>query len=256
MKNITLTSGENYENFDGIVPLFVGEQRCSSEHTFGPSIREYYLVHIVLSGKGILKDKFGVHEVNKGELFIIRQGEVTVYSADRTNPWHYIWIAFTGKRAFEFIRENSVYTCPVDIMTKLLNFIESEEVSVYGYISLIYDLIYRLFSKKTARGDKVDDIKSYIDYHYMEELNVEKIAKNFNFERSYLFRIFKRKYGVSVKEYIMKTRMEHAMEFLQAGHSVGTVANMVGYIDEFNFSRAFKKYTGGAPSSFKGQRQG
>ena len=58
---------------------------------------------------------------------------------------------------------------------------------------------------------------------------------------------------IGIKEYITGVRMERAKEFLLGGHSVCDTAFMVGYRDEFNFSKAFKKYYGKAPSYIKGE---
>ena len=83
------------------------------------------------------------------------------------------------------------------------------------------------------------------------KINVEKISSMFGFERSYLYRLFKKEYGISVKEYIIKVRMDKAKELLKSGSTVADVAELVGYSDEFAFSKAFKKYLGISPLSFK-----
>jgi AraC-like DNA-binding protein len=86
----------------------------------------------------------------------------------------------------------------------------------------------------------------------MHDLRVEELAHTFGFERSYLFRIFKARYGMSVKDYITKTRMENAKKLLMAGYTVCETAGLVGYEDEFNFSKAFKRYFGISPSRIRG----
>ena len=93
--------------------------------------------------------------------------------------------------------------------------------------------------------------KKFINYSYMECIGAQEIAEKFGFERSYLFRIFKARYGVGVKEYLTAVRMEHAAQFLKSGQNVATVSSMVGYRDVFNFSKAFKKYYGISPAKYK-----
>lgn len=85
----------------------------------------------------------------------------------------------------------------------------------------------------------------------MDNLRVSSIAHSFGFERSYLYRIFKRRYGVGIKEYITDVRMEFAKKFLTEGYTVGECAHMVGYEDEFNFSKSFKQHYGISPSKLK-----
>jgi AraC-like DNA-binding protein len=45
--------------------------------------------------------------------------------------------------------------------------------------------------------------------------------------------------------------MKSAKNLLEKGYSVSSTAFMVGYKDEFNFSKAFKKHFLVAPSSIK-----
>ena len=86
-----------------------------------------------------------------------------------------------------------------------------------------------------------------IKFEYMKNVTAGGIAKSFGFDRTYLFRIFKERYGMSIKSYITDVRMSHARELLLSGHRVCDAAYMVGYRDEFNFSKAYKKYFGYPP---------
>jgi AraC-like DNA-binding protein len=45
--------------------------------------------------------------------------------------------------------------------------------------------------------------------------------------------------------------MEYAKRFLTDGHSVGECAHLVGYEDEFNFSKSFKRHFGISPSQIR-----
>ena len=111
--------------------------------------------------------------------------------------------------------------------------------------------MHHLFLKRSEENDVSLLIKKYIDYNYMYEISVSSLAKTYSFDRSYLFKIFKARYGMGIKEYITNVRMKNAKRFLCDGVSVSKCATMVGYDDEFNFSRAFKKHTGIAPSKWK-----
>ena len=97
------------DSFDDISPIFAGEEACKSGHQFGPAVRDYYLIHFCIDGRGVFSDKYGDHEIEAGELFVIRPSELTVYRADDEDPWRYIWIAFTGKKAAKFDTGQSVY---------------------------------------------------------------------------------------------------------------------------------------------------
>ena len=239
--------------FSDISPIFIGEHNCDSGHSFGPYVREYYLIHFCLSGCGVLKDKNGNHKISSGDLFIIRPGEITKYTADKKTPWSYCWIAFHGSRANAFATAESVFKTPGGMGKRFKELIALGIHTPEIYISFIYELMHRLFLERSGArdGDKIEKLRQYIRYNYMENLRVSALAHSFGFERSYLYRIFKKRYGVGIKEYITEVRMEYAGKFLSDGYTVSESAHMVGYDDEFNFSKSFKRRFGVSPSELR-----
>ena len=93
-----------------------------------------------------------------------------------------------------------------------------------------------------------------INANYMDHITVESVANALRLDRRYLSRIFKERIGMSLKDYITKVRMERAMEHLSSGKSVALTAELVGYVDVFNFSKMFKKHTGVSPRKYMYQR--
>ena len=221
-----------------ILPIFAGAEKCKPKHTFGPYKRNCFLVHFVFNGKGIIKDKYGEHNVSKGQYFLIRPDEVTVYSADEKNPWEYGWIGFEGKGAFPFLKSKTVGNCPLEIRDKIQNLLKEDSPSPNLVSSILHEFISLIFDED-KKDDRLSQIKNYIIYYYMNQLKTSDIAKNFGFERSCLYRAFKKKYGIGVKEFIIQTRMEFAKKFLLEGFTVKQSAYMCGYQDEFNFSKAY-----------------
>ena len=241
----------NNKNMRDIKPLFAGIQKCKSGHSYGPFVRRQYLIHFCLSGKGTLVDPRGTHKIAKGEMFIIRPGEVTTYSADIDEPWEYFWLGFDGALSGVFSSGESVMKYPEVAAERIRVAIENNERSGHVYSSALHEIIFHLFPSGGESRDAASMIKQYISYNYMNDISVEQMAQVFGFERSYLYRVFKAKYGKGVKEYIIDVRMETARELLSEGYAVGVSARAVGYKDEFNFSKAFKKYYGAPPKSYK-----
>ena len=235
-----------------VTPLFAGREACEPGHSFGPYIRDCYLVHFCIGGRGMLKNKDGIHRIGEGQFFVIRPGEITTYTADVKEPWEYVWIAFRSTECF-FKAGCSVFDTPNGLDKRLTDILAQDKLSTSGCMSVIHELIWQ--SEKDgdegAYGDRVRSIRRYIKYNYMLPITVSSIASRFGFERSYLFRVFKSRYGIGIKEYIISVRMEKAHEFLKAGYSVKSSAHMVGYDDELNFSKAFKERYGVSPSKIK-----
>ena len=90
------------KHFSDFSPRDFGYQKCEPSHTFGPAIRDYYLVHYIEKGTGTFKNAHSEYKLKSGDAFLIRPDEVTVYTADEKNPWSYIWVGFTGDMASLF----------------------------------------------------------------------------------------------------------------------------------------------------------
>jgi AraC-like DNA-binding protein len=241
---------ENTSKESDFSPLFSGEEKCLPSHIFGPHVRDYCIIHFCLSGEGRLFDKYGKHEVKAGELFIIREGEITTYQADAKTPWHYVWIATLGKKVAELNELPSVIGCNSELLERIKRAVDENESNPDLYTSFLFELLYHT-AKREFKDDKISEAKRYIKYNYMMKINVDSISKIFGFERSYLYRLFKTRYGMSVKEYITKIRMEKAKELLKSGFTVKQTSELVGYSDEFSFSKAFKNYRGLSPLVYK-----
>lgn len=235
-----------------VTPLFAGREACEPGHSFGPFIRDCYLIHFCLSGRGILKNKDGMQKIVAGQFFVIRPGEITTYTADMKEPWEYTWIAFRSDESF-FTGNRSVFDTPHELDRRLTDILGGDKLSICGCLAVIHGAIWE--SEKDADegsdGDRVRSIRRYIKYNYMLPITVSSISSGFGFDRSYLYRVFKSRYGIGIKEYIISVRMEKAREFLRAGYSVKNSAHMVGYDDEFNFSKTFKARYGVSPSKTK-----
>ena len=64
-------------------------------------------------------------------------------------------------------------------------------------------------------------------------------------------RIYKNATGKTIVEYLLEVRMTNAKKFIKQGVSIGNICEKIGYSDERNFRRAFRKYTGLSVTEFK-----
>lgn len=109
---------------------------------------------------------------------------------------------------------------------------------------------YQRLQSSAAAGDTEDligNIVKYINSHLHELLTVEQIAKAFYLSRSQLNRLFHKRIGSSVYQYIQLKRLIEARLMLKAGRNPGDVARACGYTDYSCFYKAYRKYFGAAP---------
>lgn len=233
-------------------PLIVGEEECVSCHSFGPAVRNYTLIHYVLSGKGVFYARGGVHPVQQGQAFIILPGEVTTYTADAADPWHYRWIGFDGELSQRFLNLEPVIDLPELYFDRIMRLSMQVSVAEYLLAGELLSLYAYLFANAKGGNSYVLRVENYIHSNYMRPIRVEQIASELNLNRRYLSRIFKEETGASIQEYLVRIRLIEAEKLLRRGGSVKEVAHLTGYDDVSNFSKMFKKYTGKSPATLRG----
>lgn len=239
------------KKFHELNPLFAGYEHCSPGHCFGPAMREYYLLHHVLSGKGQYRVDGQVYTLSAGDSFLIKPGQLTLYQADEEDPWYYVWIGFDGVLADDFVHLPPVFKLTSGNFYEIRHSEEIEGARKEYLTGILFKLYYELFSSRKQTRDYAGEIQEYIHCNYMEHITIEELARMVNMDRRYLSRLFKEKYGKTLKQFLMEFRMEKAAEFLKEGHTVICVADMVGYRDVCNFSKMFKKVKGKSPIHYR-----
>lgn len=92
-------------------------------------------------------------------------------------------------------------------------------------------------------------VKAHIEDNYLELARMADIAEAVDLDPSYISRLFKRYYHLSPYTFLLKKKMEHALDMLrQESVSVREAALAVGFEDPFHFSRVFKQFKGLSPS--------
>ncbi len=96
------------------------------------------------------------------------------------------------------------------------------------------------------------DISDYISWHAQDNLRVSEIASYFGYNEKYLTTFFKKYSGITLKQYILQTKMELAKSSLsETNQPVSQIAFSLGFSDAHNFSNAFHKVTGLSPSEYR-----
>lgn len=239
--------------YSDIKPIFAGMSQCKSLHSYGPAVRHHGIIHYCVKGKGVFQNKNGSYNVEKGQAFIINPDEITFYQADERDPWMYTWIAFSGSVCDEMKKIAPVINIKnTSIFSDIQRLVAEGEYLPEKYLICLIRLFEEMLpvAKGSLPGYALR-AKDYIKLHYMEDISVEQIAASLNIDRRYLLRLFKREFGITIVNYIVRTRLDAAYDFLAAGFPVNKAAVMCGYTDAYNFSKMFKKYHGISPSEVK-----
>lgn len=92
---------------------------------------------------------------------------------------------------------------------------------------------------------------SYIQEHYDRKLTIKDLSAMAEIGPRQYSHIFKQMTGISPMDYVYRVRMEQAKKLLlTSGRDMLSIANQVGFRDEFYFSRRFKQQVGISPTFY------
>lgn len=269
MSNINCYVAENINHVDLSIYQY-GSERCEPMHMFGPAIRQHYLLHYVIEGKGHFATDEKHYNLTAGQAFLICPNIVTSYFADEKYPWNYMWIEFDGLKAKEYLnqagldRDKPIYISNnnnSDVKKYLSHIIENpreSSLNMMGYMYLFLDSLIK--TSINRKFTKTDDLKNfyvrealnYIERCYGTDMSIEDIANYCGLNRNYFSKLFKELINLSPQEFLMKYRMNKACELLLNEELlIGTIATSVGYPNQLHFSRAFKRVYNISPREWR-----
>ena len=92
----------SYKSDGAALPLSVKMSGFSNAHPAtagGAGVRDHYLIHYVVSGRGTFTAAGRAFPVRAGEVFLVWPNVVVSYEADTESPWEYYWLGFSGPDA-------------------------------------------------------------------------------------------------------------------------------------------------------------
>lgn len=106
-------------------------------------------------------------------------------------------------------------------------------------------------SHRTAMLYDMQNLLTYIDEHYGENITLSFAAHRMNLSESHFSKIFKKLVGINFIPYLNAVRVEQAAVMLKKTSARMTdIAFSCGFGNVRSFNRTFKEYTGYTPSQF------
>ncbi len=255
------------QEFSSLTVRNTGYQKCSPSYQWGPGIRDHYLLHHVISGKGYYKVKNQIYTLSAGDSFLIYPFEEVSYYADESDPWEYAWVGFVGKDAEMILKGAGFHLENLirhqDIKQPLMRIFEARGSELYNAVEMtgrLYTMLSLLLEQQNQKEHKKEtsyDIyirkgMEYIHSYYSYPITVEDIANYVGVSRSHLFRAFEKGNLGSPKQYLTQFRIDQACILLQHSElSIHAISRSVGFEDSLHFSKVFKKSKGKAPSKYE-----
>ena len=262
-------SNDFYRNIDAMI-YTCGYESCAPGHSYGPILRNGYLIHYILNVSGIYKARGKLYRLCEGDAFLICPGELIYYEAGMHTPWTYTWIGMQGIKIKGYLERTSLFDDLTvhfgnDAQIRLCHekMAEADQLTQNRDLimnSILYEYLFLLADKfpngkiaiQENRTGHVEEALRYIEDHYCDPFTVQELADHLGLNRSYLHRIFKSFTGVSIQSYLLDYRIRQACILLKTTPlSVRVIAHSVSYIDPLYFSRIFHQKMGVSPSEYR-----
>ena len=133
------------------------------------------------------------------------------------------------------------------------------EVSLNNYLAsaVLAELanqsdVFKRYGEDHIKKQLYHDICDFIKLHINSNIAMDEIASYFGYNKKYLTTFFRKQSGISIKQYLLLVKMDHAKaELSDTNKTIAQIAYDIGFQDVHHFSNAFKKYTGLSPTSYR-----
>lgn len=250
-----------------------GNEACEPRHSFGPAVRDYYLLHIVSAGKGVFQNAWGSFEISRGQGFMIFPNEVTVYTADAHTPWVYSWVGYSGEKAAELTELLGV--TPQNPMLSLGEYearaaaimrdiyedsalLDMREMAAMGGLYRLFALIKQSGAPLSGRGELSANQRYYqraywhMQANYQRNLHITDVAAFVGLSRSQLFRVFVTACGMPPQRVLLMLRLRQAESLLRNTElPLKAVAVSSGFSGAARMGEVFRQEKGITPTQFR-----
>ncbi|MDS0527052.1 AraC family transcriptional regulator [Clostridium sp. SHJSY1] len=260
----------NQEGVDLIV-YQGGMEKCKESHSYGPAVRDHFLIHYILEGSGTFYVDGKSYKLHKNQGFLICPDVITYYEANDKTPWTYTWIGFRGIKAenylefagldrynpiFEYKQSNFVEKC-FENMREAAKLKYGRELRLQGLLSIFLSELIEKAEKNVELGSSYKDIYikktlQYIDRNFARKIKISEIAESIGLNKNYFSSFFRENFGISPQEYLIKYRINKACELMKnEALTISDISRSVGYNDPLAFSKIFKKVKGKSPKKYR-----
>jgi len=227
----------------------------------------FYAVELVTEGEGNLTLNDRRFQLTPGVVFAYGPSVAHTIRTNPDKPMRKFYVDFTGTEAASLVRDSglgqwrAVRVAPMHEIVELYESLSREAAQPGEIARAICAALTRLLllkvqqrtvsSGRSAPGSLVtyERIRSHIEEHHLRLKTIEEAAQECGVTSMYVARLFRRFGQSGAYQFLLRLKMSHAADLLQdEGLKVTEVAAQLGFADAFQFSRAFKRVHGVAPS--------
>ena len=249
-----------------------GYEKCAPDFDINRTNYPYYFVKYTLHGKGTLEINSQTLSLRPGTLTGFEPGTAHHYKADPTDPMEHIFITFLGNQAPDLFRKSTlsqnhfIQTAnPEQMLNQFRKIIEvglhkppfSQEICCH-YLCILLLEMAASGANPTAHVSismqTYHKCKAYIDTHFSWIQTPGEVAKQCDIDVRYMASLFKKYCHISPSQYIMRLKLNKAANLLLTTDlKIRDIAEQVGFMDPYHFSKNFKQFHDLSPNHYRKQ---
>lgn len=251
----------------------IGEMTCKEPRQNWRNSLDSYLLILVEEGCGTVTVGEETLALQEGDVAFLDCHQPYSHCCDAREPWKILWVHWNGQvmpHLYEVFRQRNVsvvlggaadWVEPVLLRLKSIAREEAPDYELYESECLT-QLMTLLLTKKQERGghasvetlQKWEQIHQYLEEHFAEKITLEDLGKRFSVSKYYMLRGFKRRYGVTIVQFINQCRMNYAKNELRfTNKQIDTIAEECGIHDSSYFNRIFRTTEGISAGAYRRQ---
>lgn len=229
---------------------------------------QYALVYL-LAGEGMYQDERGVSEkVRAGHWILVFPEIASAYGPTAGGLWHEVYVCFRGS-LFECWREAGCldparavgrWRPPAKGILLFANFfrrIQHQRCTSLEAVCLWQNLLLNILgSPEEPKAKHADWLEKALDMleHSESADAVKEVARACGLGYESFRKKFEKETGMAPWHYVLRRRVERARRLMAMQQLTNKeIAEMLGFYDEFHFSKAFSRLTGKTPRQFRKQ---
>lgn len=147
---------------------------------------------------------------------------------------------------------DKIYGLNSQYLTRILVQQNQEELC-YLLQEVVENFMDAMFTHQDQGNPHIRKALHYIAANFTQKLTLQHVAREVGISPNHFSALFHRTVGVSFRDYLSQLRVEESKRLLlYTDYSLADIAAAMGFPDQSNFSKVFKRITGISPGKYRG----
>ena len=255
-----------------------GKTLSRPDYQFTHYQEPYHLFEYVINNVGYVEHDNQIERVTRGDFYYLnKNGKMHCY-ADKDEPYEKFFISIYGKLIDNLVSAFfDDHNCGVihtgersaqierifgdlcGLMSGLdteqnrrLHAKRMQEVSVLIYRMLAESVGEECFMLPSQNLSTATLARRWIDDTILERITLDMIADRLHVSVAHLIRIFREKYGITPKQYMLERKIAYSKMLLtDTPMSISEIAEKLNFSDATYFSSVFRRFAAMTPSQYR-----